>query len=343
MKAAVLKKVGVIEIEDVPVPKPADDEVLVRIKSVGVCGSDIHYYRHGRIGTYVVEKPIILGHESSGEIVETGKGVRSLKIGDRVSLEPGIPCRKCIFCKTGRYNLCPDVVFMATPPVDGAFVEYVAFPEDFAFKLPDNVSFDEGALIEPLAVGIYASERAGIKPGLSAVILGAGPIGLVTLQAVKAYGAGPVAVLDISDFRLNMARNLGADFVIDSRDANALDKVLEAIGQGGADVVFEAAGAVPTIQMTTRIARRGGRVVLIGLSAKDQVEYNVVDVSGKELDVLGIFRYANVYRKAIDLVSAGKIDLKTMVTHHFPLEKTKEALELADTKKDQAIKVIVNP
>ncbi|HHY98979.1 MAG TPA: NAD(P)-dependent alcohol dehydrogenase, partial [Firmicutes bacterium] len=272
-----------------------------------------------------------------------GKGVRSLKIGDRVSLEPGIPCRKCIFCKTGRYNLCPDVVFMATPPVDGAFVEYVAFPEDFAFKLPDNVSFDEGALIEPLAVGIYASERAGIKPGLSAVILGAGPIGLVTLQAAKAYGAGPVAVLDISDFRLNMARKLGADFVIDSRDANALDKVLEAIGQGGADVVFEAAGAVPTIQMTTRIARRGGRVVLIGLSAKDQVEYNVVDVSGKELDVLGIFRYANVYRRAIDLVSAGKIDLKTMVTHHFPLEKTKEALELADTKKDQAIKVIVNP
>lgn len=343
MKAAVLERPGVIKIEELDRPSPGPGEVLVRIKSVGVCGSDIHYYRHGRIGAYVVEKPIILGHESSGEVAEVGEGVSSLRVGDRVSLEPGIPCRKCVFCKTGRYNLCPDVVFMATPPVDGAFVEYVTFPEDFAFKLPDNVSFDEGALIEPLAVGVYASERAGVKPGLSAVVLGAGPIGLVTLQAAKAYGASPVVVLDISDFRLNMARKLGADFVIDSRDTQAIEKVLDAVGGGGADLVFEAAGAIPTIQMTTKIAKRGGKVVFIGLSAKDMVDYNVVEVSSKELDVLGIFRYANVYRKAIDMVSAGKIDLKSMITHHFPLERTQEALDLADTKKNEAIKVIVNP
>ncbi|HHV61187.1 MAG TPA: NAD(P)-dependent alcohol dehydrogenase [Firmicutes bacterium] len=343
MKAAVLERPGVIKIEELDKPSPGPGEILVRVKSVGVCGSDIHYYRHGRIGAYVVEKPIILGHESSGEVAEVGEGVNSLRVGDRVSLEPGIPCRKCVFCKTGRYNLCPDVVFMATPPVDGAFVEYVTFPEDFAFKLPDNVSFDEGALIEPLAVGVYASERAGVKPGLSAVVLGAGPIGLVTLQAAKAYGASPVVVLDISDFRLNMARKLGADFVIDSRDTQALEKVLDAVGGGGADLVFEAAGAVPTIQMTTKIAKRGGKVVFIGLSAKDMVDYNVVEVSGKELDVLGIFRYANVYRKAIDMVSAGKIDLKSMITHHFPLERTQDALDLADTKKNEAIKVIVNP
>ncbi|MGB9682868.1 MAG: alcohol dehydrogenase catalytic domain-containing protein, partial [bacterium] len=162
MKVAVLEKIRNVSIEEREIPKPKEDEVLVRIKSVGVCGSDIHYYNEGRIGSFVVEKPIILGHESSGEVVEVGSKVKSLKVGDRVALEPGIPCRKCNYCKTGRYNLCPDVVFMATPPVDGAFAEYVVHPEDFAFKLPDNVSYDEGALMEPLSVGIYASNRARV-------------------------------------------------------------------------------------------------------------------------------------------------------------------------------------
>ncbi|MBC7319566.1 NAD(P)-dependent alcohol dehydrogenase, partial [bacterium] len=250
MKVAVLERIKKISIEERDIPKPKDDEVLVRIKSVGVCGSDIHYYNEGRIGSFVVEKPLVLGHECAGEIVEVGSKVKTLKVGDRVALEPGIPCRKCIYCKTGRYNLCPDVVFMATPPVDGAFAEYISHPEDFTFKLPDNVSFDEGALIEPLSVGIYSAERAEIRPGNTVLIFGAGPIGLVTLQAVKAYGAEQVVVVDINDFRLSKAKQLGADLVINSKIERIDDYIKDRV-----DVVFEASGNSSVISQTTRFAK----------------------------------------------------------------------------------------
>ncbi|MCX7795704.1 MAG: NAD(P)-dependent alcohol dehydrogenase [bacterium] len=338
MKAAVLEKVKKISIEEREIPKPKEDEVLVRIKSVGVCGSDIHYYNEGRIGSFVVEKPLVLGHECAGEVVEIGSKVKTLKVGDRIALEPGIPCRRCIYCKTGRYNLCPDVAFMATPPIDGAFTEYITHPEDFAFRLPDNVSFDEGALIEPLSVGIYSAERAIIRPEDTVLIFGAGPIGLVTLQAVKAYGAGQVFIVDINDFRLSKARELGADLVINS----SLEKVEDYI-KDGVDVVFEASGNSSVISQTTKFAKRGGKVVFIGLASEDYIGININEISSKELDLLGIFRYANVYKKAIDLLARGKVDLKTLITHRFPLEKTQEALEFADKNKDKCIKVIVNP
>lgn len=338
MKVAVLERVKKISIEEREIPKPKDDEVLVRIKSVGVCGSDIHYYNEGRIGSFIVEKPLILGHECAGEVVEIGPKVKSLKVGDRVALEPGIPCRKCIYCKTGRYNLCPDVVFMATPPVDGAFAEYIAHPEDFTFKLPDNVSYDEGALIEPLSVGVYSSERAGIRPGNTVLIFGAGPIGLVTLQAVRAYGAEKVFIVDINDFRLSKAKELGADSVINSKTEKIEDYIKD-----GVDVVFEASGNSSVIGQTTRFVKRGGKIVFIGLASEDYIGININEVSSKELDLLGIFRYANVYKKAIDLVAEGKINLETLITHHFPLDKTQEALEFADKNKDKCIKVIVNP
>lgn len=338
MKVAVLEKVKRISIEEREIPKPKEDEVLVRIKSVGVCGSDIHYYNEGKIGSFVVEKPLILGHECAGEVVEVGSKVKTLKVGDRVALEPGIPCRRCLYCKTGRYNLCPDVVFMATPPIDGAFAEYVVHPEDFTFKLPDDISFDEGALIEPLSVGIYSAERAMIRPGDTVLIFGAGPIGLVTLQAVKAYGAEQVFIVDINDFRLSKAKELGADLIINSKSEKMEDYI-----KVGVDVVFEASGNSSVISQTTKFAKRGGKVVFIGLASDDYIGININEVSSKELDLLGIFRYANVYKKSIDLLAKGKIDLKTLITHHFSLEKTQEALEFADKNKDKCIKVIVNP
>ncbi len=338
MKVAVLESVKKISMEEREIPKPEEDEVLVKVKSVGVCGSDIHYYNEGRIGSFVVEKPLVLGHEASGEVVEAGSKVKSLKIGDRVALEPGVPCRKCVYCKTGRYNLCPDVVFMATPPVDGAFAEYIAHPEDFAFKLPDNVSYDEGALIEPLSVGIYASERARVRPGDTVLIFGAGPIGLVTLQSVKAYGAENAIVVDINDFRLSKARELGADCVINTKVEKVEDCLEEEV-----DIVFDASGNSSVISQTTRFVKRGGKVIFIGLASEDYIGININEVSSKELDLLGIFRYANVYKKAIDLVARGRIDLKSLVTHHFPLDKTQEALEFADKNKDKCIKVVVNP
>ncbi|RLE14520.1 NAD(P)-dependent alcohol dehydrogenase, partial [Candidatus Aerophobetes bacterium] len=208
--AMYLEKPGKIISRKIDMPEIKKDEVLVKIKAVGVCGSDVHYYDKGKIGSFIVKRPLILGHECSGEIVEVGEEVKNLQIGDKVALEPGIPCRRCIYCKTGRYNLCPEIRFMATPPVNGAFVEYVAHPADFVFKLPENVSYEEATLFEPLAVGLYSVVRAKVGFGGKILILGAGPIGLSTLQAAINIGGGRITVADIYDFRLEKAKELGA-------------------------------------------------------------------------------------------------------------------------------------
>jgi L-iditol 2-dehydrogenase len=260
MKAAVLHAVDDLRIQDVPVPRLTEpDDVLVRIRSVGVCGSDIHYFREGRIGRYIVGQPMILGHECAGEVVEVGEAVVDLKPGDTVALEPGIPCRKCVFCRTGRYNLCRDVVFFATPPIDGAFCEYVTHPADFAFRLPEGMSLDEGAMMEPLAVGMYAAQRAGIATGDTVAILGSGPIGLMALQAARARGATTLIATDVSPMRLEMARKLGATHALDARDVDVVKAVRDLTGGRGADAVMEAAGTPPTIEQALRAAKSGGR------------------------------------------------------------------------------------
>ncbi len=197
MKAAVLHGPGDIRMQRVSIPGIGPDDVLIEVKTIGVCGSDVHYYVTGRIGRYVVREPLILGHECSGEVVRIGQNVRNVDIGDHVAIEPGVPCRRCRFCKSGRYNLCPDVRFLATPPINGAFAEYVASPCDFVYKLPENMTFAEGALIEPLAVGLHAAKRGQVVPGETVVILGAGTIGLMVLQAVKAYGATRIIAVDL--------------------------------------------------------------------------------------------------------------------------------------------------
>jgi L-iditol 2-dehydrogenase len=342
MKAAVLKKVGEIQIEDIPVPNPGPAEVLVKIKSVGICGSDLHYYTHGKIGIYVVEKPIILGHEASGEVVAVGNGVTRFQVGDRVTLEPGIPCRKCEFCKTGRYNLCPDVAFMATPPYDGAFTEYIVSPEDFTFKIPDTMSFDEAALMEPLAVGVYASERSRIKPGMTAAVLGLGPIGMVVAQAAKAYGASRVIGTDVVEYRLNKAQSFAVDNAFNATNSDLEEAIFADLG-GRPDIVFETSGNGASIAMTTSLVKTGGTVVMIGMSPKDLMPINHGQISGKELTVLGIFRYANMYPKAIELVKSGEIDVKSLVTKEFNLEKTQAALDYAIEHKNDSIKVIIHP
>jgi len=342
MKAAVLHGVEDLRIEDVPTPQlqsPAD--VLVHVSRVGVCGSDIHYYRHGRIGRFVVEKPMILGHECAGEVVEVGAQVTDLKPGDRVALEPGIPCRQCESCRTGHYNLCPDVVFLATPPVDGAFCEYVTSPADFAFKLPENVSLEEGAMCEPLAVGMYATKRGRVGLGDTVVVLGAGPIGLVTLQAAKARGATTLIVTDVEDMRLALARKLGATHTLNARQQDAAAAIKELTGGRGADVVLEAAGTTATTQQALQVVKSGGRVILIGLPPEDNVPLSLPDLISRELDVGGIFRYANVYPQAIAAIASGLIDVKSMITHRYPLAQAQEALVFADTHKGECLKVSV--
>ena len=336
MLCAVMYGVGDVRLEERVVPEAKPDEVLVRLKRVGVCGSDVHYFTHGRIGGFVVREPMILGHECAGMVEAVGSAVRRFKAGDRVTIEPGYTCRTCYYCRTGHYNLCPDVVFMATPPVDGSFCEYVAWPEDFVFPLPDKMSFDEGAMMEPLSVALWAVERGQVRPGDAVAIFGSGPIGLLTLQAAKAAGATTVIAVDIEGYRLEHARRLGATHTIDDSDGKALEQV-RAITSGhrgfgadhsGVDVAFETAGAKPTTRGALAATRPGGVAVLVGLPPDPMVEIDLVAAMSKEIDVRGQFRYANRYPPAIALAASGEIDVASLVTHHFALERAQDALQL---------------
>lgn len=343
MKAAVLHGVEDLRIDRLPVPSLASPyDVIVRIRQVGVCGSDIHYYRHGRIGHFVVEEPMILGHECAGEVVEVGKKVSALAPGDRVALEPGVPCRRCEFCHEGRYNLCADVVFFATPPVDGAFCEYVTSPADFAFRLPEHVSTEEGAIMEPLAVGMWSTHRAGVSAGDTVAVLGAGPIGLVTLQAAKARGATTLIITDVEQSRLEFAGRLGATHTLNAGQCDVVEAIREITDGRGADAVLDAAGASQTIGQALRAVKSGGRVILIGIPPEDEVPVSMPDLISRELDVGGIFRYANMYGRAIAAVAAGLIDVKGMITHHYQLDEAEEALVFADEHKSECIKVAVS-
>ena len=242
MKVAVMEDIGKMNLVERPIPKPQKNEVLVKLEYVGICGSDLHYYEHGRIGDYIVKPPFVLGHEASGIIVEIGENVKNLKLGDRVALEPGKTCGNCEFCKKGLYNLCPDVVFFATPPVDGVFQEYVAHEAALCFKLPDNMTTLEGALIEPLAVGFHAAIQGDAHLGQTAVVMGAGCIGLVSILALKARGVNNIYVVDIIEKRLEKARELGATGIINGREKNAVEEILNLTKQRGVDLVIETAG-----------------------------------------------------------------------------------------------------
>ena len=242
MKVAVMEGIGKMGFTERPIPTPKDDEVLVKLEYVGICGSDLHYYEHGRIGDYIVEPPFVLGHEPGGTVVEVGKDVKHLKVGDRVALEPGKTCGHCEFCKTGRYNLCPDVIFFATPPVDGVFQEYVAHEADLCFKLPDNVDTMEGALIEPLAVGFHAAKQGGAAMGQTAVVTGSGCIGLVTMMALKALGVDQVYVVDIMQKRLDKAMELGATGVINGREKDTVEELMKLTNGRGVDLAIDTSG-----------------------------------------------------------------------------------------------------
>ena len=338
MKAAYLEGTADIRVRDGPVPTPAAHEALVRVRSVGICASDIHYYEHGRIGRFVVEQPLILGHEPSGEIVAVGADVSHLAPGDRVSIEPGVPCHACAHCQAGRYNLCPDVVFMATPPVHGAFAEYVVHPAARCFRIPGGMSYDAAALIEPLSVGLYAVERGRAVLGDRAVVLGAGPIGLVTLLSLKSQGIDAVTVVDVVDFRLDKARELGAERTVDARKVDVDSELADSF-----DVVFETAGVPATVVQTIRLAARGGRVVLVGLSPDDTAPIDTNHIIDKGLDVMGVFRYAHTWPKAIELVASGRVDLEPLVSAHYPLDDVQRAMDFARSRKDACIKVMVEP
>ena len=343
MKAAVMTKPLEIEIQEHAVPEVKDDEVLVKVMAVGICGSDIHYYEHGKIGRYVVEKPIILGHECAGVVVKLGDKVTNFKIGDRVAIEPGITCGRCKYCKGGRYNLCPKVEFLATPPIDGAFVQYIKHREDFLFPIPDELSFEEAALNEPFSVGIHAARRANLKPGSTVAIMGMGPVGLTAVAAVKAFGASTIIVTDLEENRLEAAKKLGATHTINILEGNVLDEIQLITNGEGVDVAFETAGNPKALQSALSAAGRGGKVAVIGLPPNPEIAIDVTTIADNELDIYGIFRYSNTYPQGIEFLATGTTNIHTLITDRFPLEQTKEAMEKARTNKKESIKIVVYP
>lgn len=330
-------------MEQRPIKKPGRNEVLIRIHSVGICGSDVHYLVNGCIGDFVVKAPMVLGHESSGVVAEVGEGVQHLKPGDRVAIEPGVPCRTCQYCKGGEYNLCPDIEFCATPPYDGTLARYYTHAADFCYKLPDHVSFEEGALLEPLSVAVQACRRAKITLGDRVLICGAGPIGLVNLLTAKAMGAAKICITDIDEHRLKVAKTLGADmtYLIGKKDPRTLaEDIAQQFDGSRPDKTIECSGAEPSIQLAIYATKSGGTIVLVGLGPAE-IRLPIVNAAVREVYIRGVFRYANCYPVALAMVASGTIDVKPLVTHRFKLEETLKAFETAKTGADHAIKVMI--
>jgi L-iditol 2-dehydrogenase len=332
---------GQIEVEERPVPEPGPGQVLVEVSAVGVCGSDVHWFTEGRIGELVVDGPLVLGHEVSGVVTKLGPGANRLSVGQRVALEPGVPCRRCRACRTGHYNLCPEIRFFATPPVDGAFARYVVHDEDFAYPLPDHVSDDAGALLEPLSVGIWASRKAGIGVGDRVIVTGAGPIGLVATAVARAAGAVEVIVSDAQPARLPLAEQMGATSVID------VSSTAGTTGPGPltgleADVLIECSGAAAALEGGLRGLRGGARAIVVGMSAESHPPVPLSLVQRKEIELTGTFRYANTYPAAIALASSGAVQLDRLVTGHYGLAQVEAAL-LAGRRDPLAVKPVVVP
>lgn len=334
MRASVLLGTRELTIEERPVPQPAADEVLIRVGAVGVCGSDVHYFRHGRIGDFVVESPIVLGHEVGGVIVAVGADVSAERVGQRVAIEPQRPCGRCHECRSGDYNLCPDMEFYATPPIDGAFAEYVTIQSDFAHDIPDEVSDEAAALLEPLSVAIASVRKAGIVPGSTVLIAGAGPIGIITAQTARAFGAGEVIVSDLVAERRERALQYGATRVVDPREQDPKELGLPI------DAFIDASGAPPAVQSGIRAVRPGGRAVLVGLG-NPEMTLPVEDIQNREIWVTGIFRYTRTWPVAAQLVMRGQVDLDSLVTGRFGLDEVEQALE-SDTDPD-SLKSVVYP
>lgn len=340
-KAVYMTGLNQMEMRNVEVPVIKDNEVLVKLEYVGICGSDVHYLEHGSIGDFIVNGDFILGHECAGEVVALGSNVTELSLGDKVALEPGCTCGQCEFCKTGKYNLCPDVEFLATPPYHGCLENYIAFPANMCFKLPDNITSKEGALVEPLAVGMHAGAQGNVKLGDSVVILGSGCIGLVTLLACKAYGATDITVVDVMPKRLEYAMKLGATRVINAREENAVTKMDEITKGSGVDVVIETAGSKITIQQTAYLVKRGGTIVMVGMAPEDIIEYNFAKIMAKEASIQSVFRYRNIYPKAIKAIAEGIIDISGIVTHEFDFEDTAKAFDFVINNKNDVVKAVI--
>ncbi|MEM2740211.1 MAG: NAD(P)-dependent alcohol dehydrogenase [Candidatus Bathyarchaeia archaeon] len=342
MRAAVLYAPYDLRIEEMPKPEIRYGEVLVRIRAVGICGSDVHFYTTGKCSGFVVKEPLILGHECSGEIVEVGGGIDNVRVGDKVVVEPGFPCGRCYYCKIGRYNLCPDVVFYGAPPVHGAFREYSPAKASFVYRIVGDMSFEEAALIEPLAVGMQAVKRSGMESGSTVAVFGCGPVGLLTLQAALASGASSIVAIDPVEYRVKLAEKLGATYTVNPVETDVIEYVDRLTNGMGVDVVFEVSGNPKAFNDALRVVRRGGVLVQVGMF-EENITFDPALLIDKEVDIRGVFRYANVYEQAIRLASSGRIKLKPLITHVFQLDRIREAFDTIVERRGNPVKVIVKP
>lgn len=329
MKALVLEEKLRLSLRAIELPrKMGPQDVCIRIARVGICGSDVHYYKHGRIGPFEVKEPMVLGHEAAGTVIAAGDEVRDLNPGDRVCMEPGIPNLASRASREGHYNLDPAVRFWATPPVHGCLTNEVIHPAAFTFKLPPHVSLAEGAMVEPFAVGMHAATKAGIKPGALVVVIGAGPIGIMTALAAQAAGAGQVIVSDLFAEKLAIAAQYKGITPVDVRSESLPVRVAESTAGWGADVIFEASGSPKAFEGIFNILAPGGTVVLVGMPP-GPVPLDVVAAQTREARIETIFRYANVYPRAVALLASGKVDLKPLISAVFPFEESIQAFERA--------------
>ncbi|KAL3488343.1 chaperonin 10-like protein [Aspergillus germanicus] len=341
----VLEKVQSLKFQGRPIPElQSPYDVLVAVKFTGICGSDVHYWQRGSIGPFIVKEPLVLGHESSGIVTQIGSKVSSLQIGDLVALEPGVPCRRCTLCKAGTYNLCPEIAFAATPPYDGTLAKYYALPEDLCYRLPDTVSLEEGALVEPLSVAVHLVRQGAVNPRSSVVVFGAGPVGLLCCAVARAFGASKVIAVDIQPGRLEFARGFAATRTFlpgaGSQSLENAETLRQENGLGlGADVVIDASGAEASIHTGIHVLRPGGTYVQGGMG-RDEVRFPITAACTKELNVRGSFRYASGdYQLAIELIASGKVRARELITGVVKFEDAERAFE--DVKAGKGIKTLI--
>ncbi|KAK5790527.1 hypothetical protein VI817_007814 [Penicillium citrinum] len=340
----ILEGIHQVKFEDRPIPQLKNEhDVLINVHYTGICGSDVHYWEHGSIGSFVVKDPMVLGHESAGVITKVGSAVQSLKVGDRVAMEPGIACRRCEPCKSGKYNLCVNMAFAATPPYDGTLAKYYVLPEDFCYKLPEQISLQEGALMEPLSVAVHIVKQASVSPGQTVVVFGAGPVGLLCCAVATAFGASQVIAVDIQQSRLDFAKQYATTSTFMPSKVSALENAERLKKENdlgaGADVAIDASGAEPSVHTGIHVLRNGGTYVQGGMG-RSEIQFPIMAACSKELTLKGSFRYGSGdYKLAVGLVSSGKVDVKKLITGTVKFEEAEQAFK--EVKAGKGIKTLI--
>ena len=342
MKAQMLTGLRTIELREVPTPSMVClTDVLLKVEVVGVCGSDVHYYETGRIGSQVVQYPFIVGHECAATVAAVGPAVKGLKVGQSVAVEPAVPCHTCDQCRVGRQHTCRGLKFLGCPgQIPGCLSEYLVMPAECCLPIDGRITPQQGALCEPFAIGVYAVQQSAVKPQMAVAILGAGPIGLSCLAAARAEGAGTVFMTEIISERVVIARKAGAGWVGNPRAEDVVAAIMKQ-QPGGLDVVYECAGQQETIDQALALLKPGGKLMLIGIPRHDKIYFCPDLMRRKEISVINVRRQNHCTQKAIDLIAQNKVNLDYMITHTFDFEHTAEAFELVAGYRDGVVKAMI--